>query len=118
MVSPDSDIANAMIAEMLSERGLYKDAEEKYLKALSLKPSSKHYVNLAVLYLKTGRIDEAEQLLLKSLELSNDNPVAYYNLALIYKYKKEFEKAQEMKDWYIKVFNDTNKVSKIENIDL
>lgn len=116
--SPDSDIANAMIAEMLSERGFYKEAEEKYLKAISLNPQSKHYVNLAVLYLKNGRIDEAEQILLKSLTLSNDNPVAYYNLALIYKHKKEFEKAQEMKDWYIKVFNDTNKVSKIEDIDL
>ena len=116
--SPESDIANSMIAEMLMERGLYKEAEKKYLKAISLNPRAKHYVNLAFLYLKTGRIDEAEQILLKSLTLSNDNPVAYYNLALIYKQKKEFDKAREMKDWYIKVFNDTNKVSKIEDIDL
>lgn len=116
--SPESDIANAMVAGMLMERGLYKEAEEKYLKAINLNPKSKHYVNLAILYLKTRRIDEAEHFLLESLKLSNDNPVAYYNLALIYKYKKEFEKAQEMKNWYIKVFNDNNKVSKIENIDL
>ena len=116
--SPQSDIANAMVGGMLLERGFYKEAEEKYLKAISLHPRSKHYVNLSVLYLKTRRIDEAEQALLKSLELSNDNPVAYYNLALIYRYKKEFEKAQEMKNWYIKTFNDTNKVSKMENINL
>ena len=116
--SPESDIANAVVAGMFLERGMYKEAEQKYLKALSLHPRSKHYVNLAVLYLKTGRIDEGEQALLKSLELSNDNPVAYYNLALIYRYKKEFEKAQEMKNWYIKTFNDTNKVSKIEDIKL
>ncbi len=118
MSSPESDIANAMVGGLLFENGFYKDAEEKYLKALSLNPKSKHYVNLAVLYLKTGRIDEGEQILLKSLELSNDNPVVYYNLALIYKYKKEFEKAREMKYWYIKVFSDNDRVSKMENIDL
>ena len=116
--SPESDIANAMVAGMLLEREMYEEAEQKYLKAISLHPRSKHYVNLSVLYLKTGRIDEGEQALLKSLELSNDNPTAYYNLALVYKHKKEFDKAQEMKNWYIKTFNDTNKVSKIEDIKL
>jgi len=116
--SPESDIANAMVAGMLLEKGMYKESEQKYLKAISLQPRSKHYVNLSVLYLKTGRIDEGEQALLKSLELSNDNPIAYYNLALIYRYKKDFDKAQEMKNRYIKTFNDTNKVSKMEDIKL
>ena len=46
------------------------------------------------------------------------NANIYYNLSLIYKIKGEKEKAQEMKDRYIKVFNDTNKVSKIDIANL
>ncbi|MBR3628193.1 MAG: glycosyltransferase family 39 protein [Elusimicrobia bacterium] len=117
-ISPNSDIANAMVGGLLLERGLYNESEEKYKKAIELRESSKHYNNLAALYYRTKRIDDAEQCLLKSLSLNNKNPNVYYNLSLIYKLKGENEKAQEMKDWYIKVFNDTNKVSKIEDIDL
>lgn len=117
-MSPNSDIANAVVGGLLLERGLYVDAEEKYKKAIELRASSKHYVNLATLYFKTGRADKAEEYLLKALSLDNMNPNVYYNLSLIYKIRGDNEKAKEMKDWYIRVFNDTNKVSKIENIDL
>nr|MCR4662515.1 tetratricopeptide repeat protein [Endomicrobiaceae bacterium] len=115
-ISPDSDITNAMVAGLLLERGFYKEAEEKYKKAIELREFSKHYVNLAALYYSTKRIDEAEEYLLKALSLDNTNPNIYYNLSLIYKVKGEHEKENQMKDWYIKVFNDTNKVSKIKEI--
>lgn len=117
-ISPNSDIANAMVGGLLLERGLYKEAEEKYKKAIELREYSKHYVNLAAVYFKTNRLNESEKCLLKALSLDNMNANIYYNLSLIYKIKGEKEKAQEMKDRYIKVFNDTNKVSKIDIANL
>lgn len=111
-MSPNSDIANAMVGGLLLERGLYDEAEERYKKAIELREFSKHYVNLAALYFVTKRLDDSEKCLLKALSLDNMNANIYYNLSLIYKIKGEKEKSQEMKDWYIKVFNDTNKVSK------
>ena len=116
--SPESDVANAMVAGLFFERGMYKEAEERYLKAISLKEFSKHYVNLSALYARIGRLDDAEKVLLKALNLSQDNPTAYYNLALVYKYKNDIDKAKEMKDKYIEIFNKTNKVSKIDDIIL
>jgi tetratricopeptide (TPR) repeat protein len=112
--SPESDVANAMVAELFFEKGLYKEAEKRYLKAISLKEHSKHYVNLSVVYAKEGNLDDAEKALLKSLSLSGDNPNTYYNLSLIYKYKGNMEKYEEMKNKYIEIFNKTNKISKVD----
>lgn len=118
LMSPQSDIANAMVAGLFFEQGLYEEAEKKYLKAIELRQYSKHYVNLAALYFRMKRLDDAEQCLLKALTLDNYNPTTYYNLALVYKYKGDKARAQEMKNWYIKVFNDTNKVSKIDELTI
>ena len=117
-MSPNSDIANAMVGGLLLEKGLYDKAEEKYLRAIELREYSKHYVNLAALYYRTKRLDESEKCLLKALSLDNRNPNIYYNLSLIYKIKGDKQKAQEMKDLYIKIFNDTNKVSEIDSSGL
>ncbi|MBR3654099.1 MAG: tetratricopeptide repeat protein [Elusimicrobia bacterium] len=116
-MSPESDIPHSMIGRFLYENGFYKEAEKQYLKAISIKEYSKHYGNLAGVYAKMGDIDKAEEMLLKSLSLSTDNPDTYYNLALIYKYKGNKEKAREMKDKYINIFKRTNKVSKMYDID-
>ncbi|MBO7610586.1 MAG: glycosyltransferase family 39 protein [Elusimicrobia bacterium] len=117
-ISPDSDIPHAVIGRFLMEGGFYKEAEEQILTAISIKEDSKHYGNLAVLYARMGDLDKMEEPLLKALELAKDNPLTYYNLALFYKYKGDKEKAQEMKNKYIQVFNMTNKVSKMADIDL
>lgn len=118
MMSPESDLANAMVGQLFFECGLYKEAEERYLKAISIKPTSTHYGNLAVVYAKIGDLDNTEKALLKALEFARNNPNTYYNLALVYKYKGDKEKAQEMKEKYIETFNKTNKVSKMVDIDL
>jgi len=116
--SPDSDIPHAVIGKFLLDNGFYKEAEEQILTAISIKEDSKHYGNLAVVYGKIRDFDKMEKALLKSLELSKGNPLTYYNLALLYKLKGNEEKAQEMKEMYIRVFNMTNQISKIKDIDL
>ncbi|MFA6914249.1 MAG: tetratricopeptide repeat protein, partial [Endomicrobiia bacterium] len=116
--SPNSAITNASVAGLLDEVGMYKEAEEKYLKAIKIHEHSKHYVNLAVLYLHMKEVDKAEATLLKALELRDDNPMIYYNLAIIYKHKGNKDLAIQMKNLYLTVFKDTNKYQKPEDIKI
>ena len=115
---PQSDIANSVVAGILVEKRAYALAEERYMKAISINKHSKHYVNLAVLYIKTGRFDDAEDCLLKAQVLDEYNPEVYYNLALVYKVKGNMEKAQYMKDLFIKVFTATNRVSAVPELKI
>ena len=77
-----------------------------------------HYGNLGVVYAKMGDLDKTEEALFKSLELDKNNPYTNYNLAMLYKYRGNKEKALEMKEKYIEIFNKTNKVSKISDLEL
>lgn len=114
--SPDSDITNACVAGLLDEVKMYKESEKKYLRAIEIKKYSKHYVNLAVLYIHMKELEKAEQALLKALDLRDDNPMIYYNLAIVYRNKGNKELALKMKDLYLKVFKDTNKYQRTEDI--
>ena len=118
MDSPNSAVTNSRIADLLTEVGYYDKAVPKYLKAIELEKHSRYFVNLSVCYIRMGKINEAEQALLEALSLRQDNPTIYYNLANIYKYKGEIEKAKEMKYWYIKTFNNMNKNQKPLDIKL
>lgn len=118
MDSPDSAVTNGRIADLLTDSGHYDKAIEKYLKAIEIEKHSRYFVNLSVCYIRMGNLDEAEKALLQALSLRQDNPTIYYNLANIYKYKGDMEKAKEMKYWYIKVFNDVNKNKKPLDINL
>ena len=114
--SPQSDVACAMVAGLFLEKKMYKEAKEKYLEAIKLKADSKHYVNLSILYMKMKQIDSAENCLIKALFLDKNNPNIYYNLALIYKIKKDEQKYKEMKKCYIMIYNNTNKFNKIDDV--
>lgn len=116
--SPNSAVTNSRVADLLTDSGHYDEAIKKYLKAIEIEKHSRYFVNLSVCYIRMGNLDEAEKALLYALSLRQDNPTIYYNLANIYKYKGEIERAKEMKYWYIKVFNDTNKNKKPLDINL
>jgi len=118
MDSPNSAVTNSRIADLLTDSGHYDKAIEKYLKAIEIEKHSRYFVNLSVCYIRMGKLDEAENVLLQALSLRQDNPIIYYNLANIYKYKGDMEKAKKMKYLYIKVFNDTNKNKKPLDINL
>ncbi len=116
--SPNSAIVNGRIADLLTNIRNYDEAVEKYLKAIELENNSRYYVNLSFCYIKMGKLDDAESILLQASSLEKDNPIIYYNLANIYKYKGEIEKAKKMRDLYLKVFKDTNKVEEPKEIVL
>lgn len=111
--NPESDVANANVAGLLTDSYRYNDAEKKYLKAISLAPKeSKHYVNLAVLYIHMNNIKEAEIYLLKALNLNSYNEMIYYNLAQIYKHEGKKESAIAMKNKYLEIFKTQNRYDK------
>ncbi len=114
-----SAIANANIAGLLTDAGNFSEAENKYLKAISIEPwESKHYVNLAVMYIKTHNIEKSEKYLLAAVNLNPLNEMAYYNLAVIYKHQGKKQQALEMKTKYIEVFKTQNRYDKPSEIKL
>ena len=74
------------------------------------------WMYLSILYIKTKQFNIAENYLIKALFLDKNNPNIYYNLALIYKIKKDEQKYKEMKKCYIMIYNNTNKFNKIDNV--
>lgn len=111
--NPESAIANANVAALLSDAHRYEEAEKKYLKSISLEPwESKHYVNLAVLYIRMNNIEKSEKYLLQALNLNKYNEMIYYNLAQIYSHQKKTELAIEMKTKYLEVFKIQNRYDK------
>lgn len=113
MDNPDSAIANANVGGLLSDVHRYEEAEKKYLKAISIEQwESKHYVNLAVLYVHMHNIEKAEEYLLKALNLNKYNEMIYYNLAQIYNYQEKKELAMQMKTMYLDVFRLQNRYDK------
>lgn len=111
--NPESAIANANVAALLSDAHKYEEAEKKYLKAISIEQwESKHYVNIAVLYVHMNNIEKAENYLLQALNLNKYNEMIYYNLAQIYNYQGKKELALQMKTTYLDVFRLQNRYDK------
>ncbi len=111
--NPQSAIANANVGGLLSDAHNYEEAEKKYLKAISIEQwESKHYVNLAVLYVHMNNIEKAEEYLLKALNLNKYNEMIYYNLSQIYNYQGKKELAMQMKAMYLEIFVLQNRYDK------
>ncbi len=53
------------------------------------------YVNLGIIYSRSGRAKEAEQALRKAIELRPGNAAAYNELGILYRAKGRFEEAAE-----------------------
>jgi tetratricopeptide (TPR) repeat protein len=83
--SPNSALAHNALGLAYSQRNNSPAAEKEYLKARQI---SKRFVkaglNLGILYLKTGRLDNAGQALKEVLAVRPDLPGANYNLGVVY----------------------------------
>ncbi len=80
------------------EKGMRKEAENAYLKALSLNKNSLDAINhLAGLYTESGKDYKAVKLLQKALKINPENPEVYFRLGYIFRYTGLQDKAvQEM----------------------
>lgn len=78
------------------KRGNISDAVMRLEKAVHLNPDdSNAHLNLARGYTSTGKLDGAEKEYLASLSINNNQPEAYFNLGVIYKSRREVDKAIE-----------------------
>lgn len=67
------------------QRGLYKDAEKEYLKAIESDPDYyKAYCNLGAICMKTQRGEEAEKYYKKALQINPKDPITLLNIGSIY----------------------------------
>lgn len=67
------------------DKGLYREAEEEYLKVIGLNPEHyKAYHNLGYVCRKTGRTEEAIKYYKKALQINPQNSMSLFNLGIIY----------------------------------
>lgn len=71
-LNPDDYKAWNNLGIVLAELGRYKESETAYKEALSLKLCARHYCNLADLYLRQSRLDEAEAEVQIALNMEPD----------------------------------------------
>ena len=92
--SADFAASRVNMANLYSNLGNYKKAEENFLEAIRIDnlfyPAK---VNLAMLYNKTGRNNQAEKLLKEVLSQNPDMSDVYYSLGLLMAEKKEYQSA-------------------------
>ena len=62
------------------------------------------YINLGIAYSKVGKINEAEESLLKALSINPTHPVANNELGIVYRQMGAFEKAKEAYERVIKSY--------------
>lgn len=80
-----------------SDKQEYNVAIENYKKALEYNADYKTYTNLATIYMKKGDWDNARDYLLKAIDITPNNDVAYIyiNLGSVYDQKKQYDLAIE-----------------------
>lgn len=94
----DSDVISLFFNNMGHEAMLENIDSEPYFRTaieMSYKIRSP-WNNLAALYIKQGRLFEAEEILLKTIELDVASFSTYYNLAVLYINKEEWATAEKM----------------------
>lgn len=70
---------------ILGKQGKYSEAEEYFLKAISLEPGNAHfYYNLALILHNQKKFDQAAGNFLKAIELKPGDANFYYKLGLLY----------------------------------
>ena len=92
--------------------------ERSYQEALKLEPTNPVLVNgIGQVYLTKGEADKAAEYFNRAIALKKDFADPHYNLALVYKDKKEYDKAIEEMNLYLKAVPDSTEAkTELENI--
>jgi Flp pilus assembly protein TadD len=84
VIDPNSWHVHRVQGQMYSQQNQHKDAIAEFLEAIKQAPSNSDlYEELGGEYRKSSNLELAQQAYAKELELSPNNPIAMYNLALI-----------------------------------
>ena len=94
-------------------KGDFSRALDYYQQALDINPVYIYaYHNRAVVFAAEGKYDEAAYEFKKMLKRSKDNPGAYFNLGVIYRYLENWRQAKfyfEKARWYFSKLKDQRK---------
>jgi tetratricopeptide (TPR) repeat protein len=92
--------------------------ERSYQEALKLEPTNPVLVNgIGQVYLTKNETDKAAEYFNRAIALKKDFADPHYNLALVYKDKKEYDKAIAEMNLYIKAVPDSTEAkTELENI--
>lgn len=97
---PEMETRNAeqefLAAYSYERSGMYAEAVEAYMRALSLKPDYLDaYVNLGLIYYKLERYSEAVEAYKEAVRIKPDTPTIYNKLAAVYIIVGEYSSALE-----------------------
>jgi len=90
----DNAPARKCLGEALLLEEKYEGALEQYLRLSELEPSDpRHYLRLALIYRRLGKLDKAEEMLLRAKQDAPGSLEVIYNEALTYRAQGRFEDA-------------------------
>lgn len=100
----DNSKALIPLANMYKDLGMYEDAISTYKKIILLQHGNfLAYYNLGILCQMSEKLQEAQNYLLKSIELNEKYSPAYYALGLTYVKSSDLQKAKEMFQRYLEM---------------
>lgn len=98
-LDPDLAEAHSELGALEESIGNETGALDKHYKAITLDPACPRYrCNAARIYVKMGRIDEAEKLVREGLQTVSDDPLLTNQLGLIYEARRLFHEALDAFD--------------------
>ena len=76
-------------------QGDFKETIKAMKKAIAISGKAIYYTNLALLYRRTGQLEEAIRTNIKAIEVGANKAAVYNNLGVIYEDQKDFKKAAD-----------------------
>ena len=92
-IEPGFDQTYLLLGEVYVREKKWDKAVEAYQKAIEINPTADAYTALGYAYSKLGRIDDSLRANEKALEYAPHNVAVLRNLAILYKVKKNYDKA-------------------------
>ena len=74
----------------------YKEAEKLFRKALNIKNNGTYFLNLGHALANQNKLDDAEEMYTKSIELIPDSLMSWKSLGSLYQYSKQFHNSIEI----------------------
>lgn len=94
-LNPNHADALWLLGRGLGLKGEFDLAISYMRKSLELRPLGDIYVDLGLIYIQKGALDEAEKALKSALSLKPQSPTVHYHLSLLYQAQRKFDQAKE-----------------------
>ncbi len=90
-----SGYGHEILAYYYRDRGWVKDEMEQWEKAFSVIPNERYLGNLGIIYLRSGRYQEAANIFKKVIEMNPNSTEGYCNLGVAFRRMGEYDQAKK-----------------------